>query len=900
MEWLFFVGVIVIFMFIGAVFSLQNRSRLADLLREIELLRRQVNIQGTQIDRLKALLKDAPKSSHSAEFASAEPADELPQEVTRTDADFQVPTQPPIDAMPSDSTQKEDAIAVAPATDSTQPGKEKTPEKAKTPFNFERFIKGNGLLWLGGIVLSIGGIFLARYSIEAGLFPPYLRVLSGGVFGLILVIAAEYLARNKERFNIHSPYVSAALASGGVITCYSIVMVAYDFYAFISPQIAFALLAAVSLSATSLSLRFGPLLAWLGIIGAYAVPALVSTDSNNVIALLIYTAIISMSAIWVSQSVKQNWLWWLSFIAHFLWSGIALSIADNSHFMAYSLFTIASIYLYVLSDVLGWNMQTKMHSPLPIKTLLMPRKEHLGVILPTLCMGIFITTIGGAQEVIFACMLLSALFLYLPTRHSALDTWPFLALAFSLYGFTLLPAPQTFADNLFPFRGGYLYIQIAAIVSMAYSLMMLRHHQRPAYLILLVLAPVSLYGLSYALSPDQASQYLYPVWAIELSMIAIASSVFAARVSPGLIKVTLTILANACVTLCLTMLLDAATLSLAIAVQIASMSFLSRKYRVVLPDWLYKTALLIVLLRLTLAPWMDEYAGEQILGVHWTLLIYPTVLGTLWLSRHYNPSESFKVWAEGAFIHVLALFITTETSYLLVGEYPQFFDLDFKQASLLALNWLVLAGTYLWRAKISQSSGRIYRLFAGLLSLGALLIHLDVSVAGNPFFANVSTGEGWIVNWLLVLWALPVLVLTAMHYLRLVPPKLHLFSVSWAGYFSFLYVNGLIRGIYNQGNLLLRDAMQQAELYTYSIVWLLIATAMVFFGQYAARVKISNLGFAILAVVLLKAFLVDMGNLEGLYRAISFIGLGLSLVGIGWLFQKLNHDNRQSTAEGQK
>ena len=44
------------------------------------------------------------------------------------------------------------------------------------------------------------------------------------------------------------------------------------------------------------------------------------------------------------------------------------------------------------------------------------------------------------------------------------------------------------------------------------------------------------------------------------------------------------------------------------------------------------------------------------------------------------------------------------------------------------------------------------------------------------------------------------------------------------------------------------------------------------------------------AVVLLtvaKVFLLDMAGLDGIFRALSFIGLGLVLVGIGWLYQRL-------------
>ena len=36
---------------------------------------------------------------------------------------------------------------------------------------------------------------------------------------------------------------------------------------------------------------------------------------------------------------------------------------------------------------------------------------------------------------------------------------------------------------------------------------------------------------------------------------------------------------------------------------------------------------------------------------------------------------------------------------------------------------------------------------------------------------------------------------------------------------------------------------------------------------------------------LVKVFLGDMSNLEGLFRIASFVGLGLCLVGIGWLYQ---------------
>ena len=41
------------------------------------------------------------------------------------------------------------------------------------------------------------------------------------------------------------------------------------------------------------------------------------------------------------------------------------------------------------------------------------------------------------------------------------------------------------------------------------------------------------------------------------------------------------------------------------------------------------------------------------------------------------------------------------------------------------------------------------------------------------------------------------------------------------------------------------------------------------------------------ALTIGKVFLIDMSDLTGIFRALSFIGLGAVLVGIGWLYQRL-------------
>ena len=42
-----------------------------------------------------------------------------------------------------------------------------------------------------------------------------------------------------------------------------------------------------------------------------------------------------------------------------------------------------------------------------------------------------------------------------------------------------------------------------------------------------------------------------------------------------------------------------------------------------------------------------------------------------------------------------------------------------------------------------------------------------------------------------------------------------------------------------------------------------------------------------MVAAVLKVFILDLANLEGVMRALSFIGLGLVLVAIGFAYQKL-------------
>ena len=50
---------------------------------------------------------------------------------------------------------------------------------------------------------------------------------------------------------------------------------------------------------------------------------------------------------------------------------------------------------------------------------------------------------------------------------------------------------------------------------------------------------------------------------------------------------------------------------------------------------------------------------------------------------------------------------------------------------------------------------------------------------------------------------------------------------------------------------------------------------------------IYRVGIGLLGLVIAKLFLVDMSDLDGLLRVASFMGLGLSLLGLSYLHQRI-------------
>ncbi|MEO1250612.1 MAG: DUF2339 domain-containing protein, partial [Pseudomonadota bacterium] len=89
-----------------------------------------------------------------------------------------------------------------------------------------------------------------------------------------------------------------------------------------------------------------------------------------------------------------------------------------------------------------------------------------------------------------------------------------------------------------------------------------------------------------------------------------------------------------------------------------------------------------------------------------------------------------------------------------------------------------------------------------------------------------------------------------------------------------------------QGEQLLARFQSDGENYAVSIAWLGFALALLAAGILSGARALRYASLAVLLLTILKVFLGDMSGLVGLYRVASFLGLGLCLVGVGYVYQR--------------
>lgn len=298
-------------------------------------------------DRLAAL---ESRIGQPSDASATPPATTRPPEAN--DAGQDVPWPEFSDAPPTDSpAPSEDTLSDTIAKDiagQTPPAttQEQVEEPAAKGFDFEELFGRHLPIWAGGITLAIGGIFLVRLAIESGLMTPPVRVATSFVFGILLLVAAEVAHRFEAR--LADPRVRQALAGAGLATLYAAFYLAGSVYELIGPGVAFGGLALVTAIALALAFRFGLPTALLGLVGGFATPAMVSSDNPNLPLLTFYLALLAAGIAYTGQRMGAAWLGLMALLGGFGWGAFVLSAlpVDTGDFLA------SGMYLVVLGTAI--------------------------------------------------------------------------------------------------------------------------------------------------------------------------------------------------------------------------------------------------------------------------------------------------------------------------------------------------------------------------------------------------------------------------------------------------------------------------------------------------------------------------------------------------------------------
>jgi len=229
----------------------------------------------------------------------------------------------------------------------------------KVKSNLEKFI-GENLINKIGIAITVLGVGIgAKYAIDHQLISPLTRILLGYLSGLILL---GFAIRLKKRYG----NFSAVLLSGSMAIMYFITYAAYTFYDLIPQAITFILMVIFTIFTVVAALRYNrQVIAHIGLVGAYAVPFLLSEETSNVAVLFSYTSIINIGILVIA--FKKYWkpLYFASFgltwFMYILW--YASEYQTNEYFTLALIFVsifFATFYLTFLAYKLFQNEKFKI------------------------------------------------------------------------------------------------------------------------------------------------------------------------------------------------------------------------------------------------------------------------------------------------------------------------------------------------------------------------------------------------------------------------------------------------------------------------------------------------------------------------------------------------------------
>ncbi len=805
----------------------------------------------------------------------------------------------------------------ADATPPVQPG---APEPAKPRKSLEERLGTRWAVWVGGLALALGGILMVRYSIEQGIFGPGARIFFGGLLALALVGAGEWLRRGSQGIvvpGLEAAHIPSILTAAGTVTAFGTVYAAHALYGFIGPAFAFLLLGAIGVATMFAAALHGPMLAGLGLAGAYAGPLLVASDKPSPWPVVLYLAVVAASAHGLAR--LRRWLWLAAFAVGgaFLWglpyldqaaagsyewaragfAHVLLQLALAAVFMAIephlgmkdeeaevdqvatgALLAMAALAVAMLSDsrfeAVGWVPFAAAAAGLLAATGWLSPPAAAGAALAGLPVVAVAAFWPGLKEVPDASLLapFAAQVLRLPENVSAyLTMLAILATGTAaVAGYRLWRGPTLSAPVSGLYALGATVPPVLALV-LAYLRITQFDTSIPFALFGVVLAG----GFVWVAERFLARELIVPLPGIRLGTGAFAAAAIAA------------------LSFALVAFLSRGYMTVAFALMALGTAYVSTLRDIPLLRPAVAAIGLVVLGRMVWDPVIMGPDVGRLPILNWLLIGYgiPAVAfalaGRILELRAVDLAQRL---ADALAVLFTALLLFFQIRHALNGGDPLAPTSSHIEQGLHVLMAILMAYV-LMRLDLARGNA-VFRWAS--IALGTIAILFGVFgllLFENPLFSsdgNEVRGVA-ILSSLLLAYLLPGLAAAFLaRTSRGLRPNWYVTSLFiLAGILVFFYVTLEIRHVFQGPRIGLFRSTGGAEHWAYSAGWLLLGIVYLAYGIWRG-VGVARFASALLVLLaVVKVFLFDLSELTGLWRALSFITLGAVLIGIGLAYQKL-------------
>ena len=357
----------------------------------------------------------------------------------------------------------------------------------------------------------------------------------------------------------------------------------------------------------------------------------------------------------------------------------------------------------------------------------------------------------------------------------------------------------------------------------------------------------------------------------------------------------------AALALTLTFALEKGWLTVGLALMAPGIAWVSSKRPLAMLRWIAAAVTMLVLARIG---WEPRIEGSDVGATpffNWLLYGYGLPALAFWtagylLRRRADDIPSRIVDAAAILLTVLFAFVEIRHSMNGGDIYAARGGLD--ELALQVMVGLALAiGLERLRVRTRNVVHAAAALVIAGLTFGAIV--LGLFIFENPLLTDRPVGALFL-NLILLGYGVPA-VLAAI--LGLVtrstrPMPYRSIAAGTAVALALAYLTLEVARLYH-GPVLTTGPIGDAEQYTVSGVWLAYGVALLISGVLLHSKPTRLASAAVVTLTIGKVFVVDMAGLSGIWRALSFIGLGLVLVGIGYLYQHMLFPRTARPAPGE-